>query len=243
MRAIKIFVTVLIIMLFGCQPISIPDESQKPDVENTEQNPEKDNPEEDNPEDEESGENENPEQGEEPDTPTTPEQPQESYYVKVAQSFSDWSGDYLITYTSSSEIKVFDSFSGSDKGTSNTDLKSSLTVDGIHSSTGDTYKAIVTKSGDGYTVYLTNVGYIGLESSGNKVHKTTTTPSSSDTKYQWTFSYKSGGSVWMTNVAYSSRRLQWNESASCFRCYEGSQKDLTFYPAERLFFCPLGLFL
>ena len=110
-----------------------------------------------------------------------PEEPKEAYYVKVNESLSDWSGDYLITYTTSSNIKVFDSFSGSDKGTSNTNLKSSLTAEGIHSSVGDTYKAIVTKAGSGYNVYVTNVGYIGLESSGNKVHKTTTAPSAAIT--------------------------------------------------------------
>ena len=36
-----------------------------------------------------------------PDTPEVPEPevPQESYYVEVAEDFSDWSGEYLITST------------------------------------------------------------------------------------------------------------------------------------------------
>ena len=218
MKTIKLFTAILLITLWGCDLEIIPGGNGGNDssTEDTEI-PEGGSEEEDN------------EKDPSVDEPTTPEQPTESYYVKVAESYNDWSGDYLITYTSSSEIKVFDSFSGSDKGTSNFNLKSSLTADGIHSNIGDTYKAIVTKSGDGYTVYLTNVGYIGLESSANKVHKTTTAPSSSDTKYLWKFSYKDGGSVWMTNVAYDGRRLQWNASANCFRCYTGSENEITLY--------------
>ena len=48
-------------------------------------------------------------------------------------------------------------------------------------------------------------------------------------KYQWTFSYKDGGYLWVNNVANNGRRLQWNAGASCFRCYTGGQKELTLY--------------
>lgn len=153
----------------------------------------------------------------------------DSYYVKVAESFSDWSGDYLITYSTSSTVSVFDSFSEDNKGTSETDLISRLTSEGIHSKHGDPFKAVVSKVGDGYSVYLTGVGYLGLESSSNSISRSGSAPAASDTKYLWTFSYKDGGSVWMRSVAHEGRRLQWNSSANCFRCYTGSQKDLTFY--------------
>ena len=153
----------------------------------------------------------------------------DSYYVKVAESFSDWSGDYLITYSTSSTVSVFDSFSEDNKGTSETDLISRLTSEGIHSEHGDPFKAVVSKVGDGYSVYLTGVGYLGLESSSNSISRSGSAPAASDTKYLWTFSYKDGGSVWMRSVAHEGRRLQWNSSANCFRCYTGSQKDLTFY--------------
>ena len=156
-------------------------------------------------------------------------QPEDAFYTKVAQSYDDWSGDYLITYSSASTIAVFDSFSGSDKGTSNVDLVSKLTSEGIDAGDGDPYKAVVSKVGDLYSVKLTNVGYVGLESSANKVNMSQTAPSSSDTKYLWKFSYKDGGSVWMTSAAHDGRRLQWNSDAKCFRCYTGSQKELTLY--------------
>lgn len=209
MRILKYIVTIIAIVLLSCQPENLPktpDGNGNPDVEN-------------------------PDDTEDPDNPGTndPEQPQESYYVKVSQDFSDWSGDYLITYTTAISIKVFDSFSDSSKGGSKTDLNSRLTANGIHSNDGDTYKAVITKVGDAYSVYLTGVGYIGLESSSNAVHKSSTSPTSTDTKYLWKFSYKNGGSVWMRSVAYDGRRLLWNSSASCFRCYTGGQNELTLY--------------
>ena len=156
-------------------------------------------------------------------------QSEKSFYVKVAESYDDWSGEYLITYTNSSTINVFDSFSGSDKGVSSKDLISNLTSDGIPNEYGDPYKAVIAKVEDNYSINITGLGYIGLESSGNKIHKSAVVPTRTDTKYLWKITYKSGGSVWLTNVSYSSRRLQWNSDAKCFRCYEGSQKELTLY--------------
>ena len=158
-----------------------------------------------------------------------PEQPSEAYYIKVDESLEDWSGDYLITYSTASAITVFDSFSGSDKGVSRTDLISHLTSEVIHSDHGDPYKAVVTKIGDKYSVYLTGVGYLGITASKNSISKTDSAPTSSTTDYLWTFSYKSSGSVWMNNVGHSGYRLQWNKSAACFRCYTGSQAELTLY--------------
>ena len=81
-----------------------PDTPDTPGIENPEnpgnQNP--DNPAPDNPE--------NP-GNEDPDTPAAPEpeEPEESYYVEVAENYNDWSGDYLITYTSGSTVLVLNS--------------------------------------------------------------------------------------------------------------------------------------
>lgn len=157
-----------------------------------------------------------------------PVEPEEIFYVKVTEAHDDWSGDYLITYSTSSTIKVFDSFVDSDKGGSETDLAGRLTADGIPAEYGDSYKAVLTRVGDYYSVYLTGCGYIGLESNGNKVHKSSAAPSSGNTKYLWTPSYKDGN-LWLINASYTGRRLQWNSDANCFRCYTGSQKDITLY--------------
>ena len=149
----------------------------------------------------------------------------ESYYVEVAEDYSDWSGDYLITYTKGSTVLVLNSYSDT-KGYSH-DISSTMTAQGIHSSDGDQYKAVVEKSGSAYTINVTGIGYLGLESGKNSVNASSS-PQSSD-NYKWTFSYKDGGSVWVKNVAHSNYRLQWNASAKIFRCYTGSQEELTLY--------------
>ena len=156
-------------------------------------------------------------------------QKEDAFYTKVAQNYEDWSGDYLITYSTASTVAVFDSFSDTDKGASSVDLVTKLTAEGIAAEDGDPYKAVVTKVGDYYSINITGVGFIGLESSANKVNKSDVAPSASATKYLWKFSYRDGGSLWLTNVANDGRRLQWNSDAKCFRCYTGSQKELTLY--------------
>jgi DNA/RNA endonuclease G (NUC1) len=204
MKLLRLLTILLAVVALSCKPEALPGgDNGKENTENTD--------------DTDNGD----------DEPTVPEQPTESYYVKVAETLSDWSGDYLITYTSGSEVLVLNSY-GDTKGYG-TDISNKVTSQGIHSNDGDQYKATVSKVGDGYSVNVANIGYIGLETSANSLSKTDTQPSSSDTKYLWKFSYKSGGSVWMTNVAHDGRRLQWNASASCFRCYTGSQNEITLY--------------
>ena len=208
-------------LMAACTPITPeqPDDQDRPGTE-TPVDPE--DPENQDPENPGNEEPENP--GNEDPAPDTPEV---AYYVKVAETYSDWSGDYLITYTSGSDVLVLNSLEDS-KGYG-TDISSKVTADGILAEDGDPYKAVVSKVGNSYSVYLTGVGYLGMTASKNSVSKTDSAPSSSSTDYLWTFSYKDGGSVWMNNVGHSGYRLQWNASASCFRCYNGSQNELTLY--------------
>ena len=203
----------LLLMLTACGADNTV--TKDPDTDGTEQIPE--GPGQDNPG---------------PETPDPgPESPQEqpAFYIGVAESLSDWSGDYLITYSASGSVLVLDSWNGDTAGGSENDIYASLTANGIPAEDGDPYKASVTKSGSAYTVYVTGIGYIGLESSKNALNKASVIPSGSEDNYLWTFSYKDGGSVWMRNVAHEGRRLQWNASAKMFRCYTGSQKELTLY--------------
>lgn len=177
---------------------------------------------------------EKPEPGTDPKPEPEPEpepdpEVQESYYVEVSENFSDWSGEYLITYTTSSSVLVFDGWEEEVSGLAETDLYSHLTVEGIHSNHGDPYKAIFTKVGDYYSVYVTDIGYLGYEGSSNAVYRRDSAPTASETDYLWKFSYKDGGSVWMRNAANDTRRLQWNKSAEIFRCYTGSQEEITLY--------------
>ena len=205
------------VLMAACTPITPeqPDEQDRPGTET--------------PVDPENPENQDPDNpgGQDPDTPVVPEpeEPQESYYVEVAENFSDWSGDYLITYTSGSNVLVLNSYSDT-KGYG-VDISSTLTAQGIHSDDGDKYKAVVEKSGSGYTINVAGVGYLGLENAKNSVNASDSDPANDN--YKWTFSYKDGGSVWVKNLAISNYRLQWNASANIFRCYTGSQKEVTLY--------------
>ena len=204
--------------MMACGPDVEPLPDDSGNTENTERPEKPDNPK--DPQDPQ-----DPETPETPVEPEEPEEPQDAYYVKVAESYSDWSGDYLITYTSGGTVLVLSSY-GDTKGYG-TDISSKVTAAGIHSNDGDPYKAVVTKSGTGYTINVAGVGYLGLESAKNSVNVSSSDPGNDN--YRWAFSYKDGGSVWIRNVATDNYRLQWNASANCFRCYTGSQKELTIY--------------
>ena len=108
---------------------------------------------------------------------------EESYYVEVAQTFDDWSGEYLITYDDGLSITVFDSWSDETFGQSATDLKSKLTADGIPAEDGDAHKAVISKVGEYYSIYVTNVGYIGFTGSSNALYRQTSAPGATDTVY------------------------------------------------------------
>ena len=172
--------------------------------------------------------------GPDPDPTPDPEPtPSSAYYEKVTRHLDDWSGEYILAFSTSTAIHVFNSWSGSDKGTSTVNLASKNGSSGIPSTDGDPYMATIAKVGDSYSLYIKGLGYIGCESSSNNtLHKRDTAPGSSDTKYLWKFSYQN--TLWITNVAYSSRKLQWNTGANCFRCYTGGQKDLTLYKRTKL---------
>ena len=171
-----------------------------------------------------------PQEPDKPDTPAEPENPAEPegpvYYVKVNQDYSDWSGDYLITYTESSSIKVFDSWDP--YGQSKTDLGSSLTTNGIPAEVADKYKAVVSKVGEYYSIYVTNVGYIGYTSTNNSLALSESAPAAGS-KYLWDFSYMEGKDLWLQISHNTGRRLQWNSSAPRFACYNGSQNEITLY--------------
>lgn len=155
-------------------------------------------------------------------------EPDEAFYVEVDENLADWSGDYLIVYDDVTSLLVFNSWTGSDKGASTVDLYQKLTSDGIPAEDGDPYKAVISKVGDSYSVFVTGVGYIGLTSSSNSLAKQDAVPSSADTEYLWNLSYYDG-ELWMTNASYTNRRLQWNASAEIFRCYTGSQQEITLF--------------
>lgn len=158
---------------------------------------------------------------------------EECFYTEVKENPGDWSGEYLITYTDDVVYALADwdpyGQPACDSGGNFLDMSGYLTSQGIPAEYGDPYKAVVSKVGNSYSVYVANVGYIGFEGSKNALYKKDAAPAGTDTKYLWNFSYKDGGYVWISNAQTSSRRLQWNKSAPRFACYTGSQEDLTLY--------------
>lgn len=173
------------------------------------------------------GGTENPGGGDKPDVP---EEPQYSYYYQeVTEPLADWEGDYLITYKSSSDIKVFADWDEDAYGqpVAGLNLAEKITENGVPAEEGDPYKSTFTKVGDWYSINVSNVGYIGHDkTTRNTLLASETAPTASDKEYLWTISMES--SVWLS-LSEESRRLQWNNSAPRFSTYTGSQKELTLY--------------
>ncbi|MDE5732777.1 MAG: hypothetical protein K2H95_07095, partial [Bacteroidales bacterium] len=98
--------------------------------------------------------------GEEP----TPPAEKTFVYQTVDVEPADWSGDYLLMYRKNGEYVVFNSCEES-KGTSTKTLgMEDFVADGIPAETGDPMKTVIAKVGDNYSIFVTNVGYLGLES-------------------------------------------------------------------------------
>lgn len=137
------------------------------------------------------------------------------YYTEVSIEPQDWSGDYIITYTSDSQINVFDGYTGT-YGTSSTDLASELTEAGIAAGTADEFRTEIRKFGDGYSIYVANVGYIGYTGGGNSLSKNTsgTPDTGSDV---WNISLAGG----LSPANAPERSLRWNQSSTAhrFACY------------------------
>ena len=166
--------------------------------------------------------------GEEPDVP------EPHFYQEVTASLADWSGDYLICADYSDALIVFADWSdetygqpaGDDAGNM-VDLSVFVTEDGIPAEDGDPYKSVVTAVGDHYSVYVSNVGYIGHSDGGNILTVTSSAPDGSDDTWLWDLSWN--GCVRIASVAESSRRLQWNAAHPRFSAYTGSQEELVLY--------------
>lgn len=153
-----------------------------------------------------------------------PEEPKTYYYQEVTASLADWSGDYIITYTDNEEINVFDSWDP--YGQSKNNLIGEVTENGIPAEKADNYKAIVTKDGSGYSIYVSGVGYIGYSGGNNSLSCNTESVTNPATDI-WYISYSDV--IHLSPASASERELQWNQSAPRFACYKSGQKALTLY--------------
>ena len=166
-----------------------------------------------------------------------PEEPELHFYQEVTASLADWSGDYLICAEHLDALIVFADWSDEtygqpacDDAGDIVDLSSLVTGDGIPAENGDPYKSVVTAVGDYYSVYVSNVGYIGHSDGGNILTVTSSAPDGSDDTWLWDLSWN--GCVRIASVAESSRRLQWNAAHPRFSAYTGSQEELVLYKRD-----------
>lgn len=172
---------------------------------------------------------ENPGEGD--DNPDSGEDPASYFYSLVVTDTEDWSGDYLITSDNGDGYVVFDTWGDETAGASSNTFGKEYASDGIPAEQGDPMKAVFTKTGAGYSIYITDVGYIGLESNKNSLNHSETQPDGNTKEYLWKISLSSVGQgiCTITNMAYEKRSLKWNSGASMFRCYESGQQEITLF--------------
>lgn len=149
-------------------------------------------------------------------------------YKKVTEAPLDWSGKYIITYTSE-DGSVVNILTG--KGGTNIGDYKSITTEYDHS-TGTIvanentipYTCTITKSeNDGEYTILLGETYLGLTAKSNNLYFGTSATASG---YQWKFE-----GTKIIPIKYIDRNLQWNNNSGQYRfaCYTGTQKDVTLY--------------
>ncbi|MBQ4483660.1 MAG: endonuclease [Prevotella sp.] len=86
---------------------------------------------------------------------------------------------------------------------------------------------VFNKVGNEWTIKGSDGNFMALTSNSNALNTATT---ADDNTAKWTISI-SGGTAIISNVQYSSRRLQYNYNSGndMFRCYTGGQKDVTIF--------------
>lgn len=160
----------------------------------------------------------------------TPLVASEGCYYPIADALTDWSGDYLITYTdlSAETINALNGIHENNYGLYENVYE--YYADGIIASNLNTEmcKVTIEPTEDGkYSMYLNRNGYLGLSSDGNKLYSNSTFTAERD---EWTITAENGV-VTLTSVKYPARQLQWNNAQSGLRfaCYTGGQTPVTLY--------------
>lgn len=154
----------------------------------------------------------------------------EGCYYPVAEALTDWTGDYLITYTdlTGEAINVLNGIHNNNYGTFENIFQ--YYEDGIIESnlTTEMFKVTVAATANGYSMFLNNSGYLGINSDANKLYAY---EAFSETRDEWTFS-ENNGEIVITSVKYPNRNLKWNSGDPRFACYKNTSTTgdpLTLY--------------
>lgn len=157
--------------------------------------------------------------------------PDAVYYTVVTEApATDWTGEYLITYTNGNVVKALAGSSGTSTnyGTQE-DVSEYLVGNKITANaTTDAKKVTARSTSNGYTLYLENVGYLGWNSGNSLVFDEDVT----DGRNEWTFSV-SGEVVSITNVGTDTRSIKYNSGSTRFACYTSGQSAITLYKSPR----------
>lgn len=157
--------------------------------------------------------------------------PDAVYYTVVTEApATDWTGEYLITYTNGSVVKALAGSSGTSTnyGTEE-DVSEYLIGNRITANaTTDAKKVTARSTSNGYTLYLENVGYLGWNSGNSLAFDETVT----EGRNEWTISV-SDEVVSITNVGTDTRSIKYNSGATRFACYTSGQAAITLYKSPR----------
>lgn len=156
-------------------------------------------------------------------------------FQKVTQAPANWEGEYVITSAAGSGNNRTDyAFlaDGTDPGTSTAVREFSeegLSVSGdILKGVTDRFVVIVEKVGTSYSLRLKGASSTLYLMTDNTNGGFNTVSNTSNNNARWNLSY-SDGSVNIQNVAYTSRKLRFNDGNLLFRTYTSGQQPLVLY--------------
>ena len=157
--------------------------------------------------------------------------PDAVYYTVVTEApATDWTGEYLITYTNGNVVKALAGSGGTSTSYGTEQSVSDYLVGNkiTANATTDAIKVTARSTSNGYTLYLENVGYLGWNSGNSLEFDEDVT----DGRNEWTFSV-SGEVVSITNVGTDTRSIKYNSGSTRFACYTSGQSAITLYKSPR----------
>ena len=170
---------------------------------------------------------ETPEIPADPDQPTGPEAQVLDCYVLVDADKTDWSGDYLIAAEDRyGKELVFAKWQKYGRPAAGVDLRNFKDAEGrIPASAVENFKTVITRNGEMYSVYVSNVGYLGVE---NRHNFTFITEVPVAERYHWSLYYEPDYGVSICNFENEGREILWNDApdALWFGTYSSAHDDI-----------------
>lgn len=149
--------------------------------------------------------------------PATVSAAEEKTYVKVTETPSDWSGDYLIVYEDNSY--VFDGSLATLDATSN---YQKVTITDNEITCDSAYQFTIAKSDSGYTIKSSSGNYIGRTSDKNGLD-------SGSTEYTNTIDLNADGTVSIKGSAGPALQFNSTSGQTRFRYFKSTQKAICLY--------------